>query len=201
VLSTFIRYREAEVARLIFHELAHQVVYVKDDSAFNESFAVAVEEEGLARWLVGQQERPDAAQFAADVARVQRLRSEFRSLIRSTRGRLEALYASDAAEADKRAGKAAEFVAMRIEYERLKAGWDGAAGFDRWFAAGANNAGIAAAGLYDDRVPQFAALLRAEGGDLPRFYGRVRALAALPKNERDASLDRVALAPEAVTQR
>ncbi len=201
VLSTFIRYREAEVARLIFHELAHQVVYVKDDSAFNESFAVAVEEEGLARWLVGQRDRPDAAQFAADVARVQRLRSEFRLLIRATRSRLEALYASDATEADKRAGKAAEFAMMRNEYERLKAGWDGAAGFDRWFAAGANNAGIAAAGLYTDRVPQFAALLRAEGGDLPRFYGRVKVLAALPKDERDASLDRLALAPEAVTRR
>jgi predicted aminopeptidase len=188
VLSTFIRYREAEVARLIFHELAHQVVYVKDDSAFNESFAVAVEEEGLARWLVGQAERTDAVQFAADVARAQRLRAEFRSLVRSTRGRLDALYASDATEADKRAGKAMAFAEMRIEYERMKAGWDGAPGFDRWFTAGANNAGIAAAGLYADRVPQFAALLRAEGGDLPRFYGRVKELAGLPKPERDASL-------------
>ena len=77
---------------------------------------------------------------------------------------------------------------MRAEYERLKAGSGGAIGFDRWFAGGANNAGIVAAGLYADRVPQFAALLAEEGGDLPRFYERVKALAALPKAERELAL-------------
>lgn len=195
VLSTFIRYREAEVARLIFHELAHQVVYVKDDTAFNESFAVAVEEEGLARWIAAQHARPEAAQFAVDVARTQRLRTEFRGLVRSTRNRLGALYASDAPDADKRAGKAAAFVAMRGEYEGMKAGWDGTPAFDRWFAGGANNAGIAAAGLYADRVPQFAALLAANGGDLPRFYDQVKALAGLPKPEREAVLLAIGPAP------
>ena len=80
---------------------------------------------------------------------------------------------------------------MRAEYERLKAGANGAPVFDRWFAAGANNAGIAAVGLYADRVPEFRALLAAEGGDLPRFYARVKALAALPKAERDAALRRL----------
>ena len=34
VLNTFIGYSEIELARLIFHELAHQVVYVQDDSVF-----------------------------------------------------------------------------------------------------------------------------------------------------------------------
>ena len=64
---------------------------------------------------------------------------------------------------------------MRADYERMKAAWGGGPAFDRWFAAGANNAGIAASGLYNDRVPQFAALLASEGGDLPRFYARVKA--------------------------
>ena len=77
---------------------------------------------------------------------------------------------------------------MRADHERIKAGWGGAVVFDRWFAGGANNAGIVSAGLYADRVPQFAALLAAEGGDLPRFYARVKALAALPKAERDQAL-------------
>jgi len=185
VLSTFIRARDSEVARLIFHELAHQVVYVKDDSSFNESFAVAVEEAGLARWIAAH---PDNAQFAQDVARMRRLRADFRTLIKDTRERLAALYASDLPEADKLAQKAAVFAGMRAEYERVKAGWDGAPVFDRWFASGANNAGIVAAGLYADRVPQFAALLAGEGGDLPRFYERVREIAALPKAERDAAL-------------
>jgi predicted aminopeptidase len=188
VLSTFIRYREPELARLIFHELAHQVVYVKDDTAFNESFAVTVEEEGLRRWLAAQQGRPDGALRAAQVARGDRLRTDFRALVQRTRERLAALYASDATDADKRAAKAAAFRDMRAEYEALKAGWDGVPAFDRWFAGGANNAGIAAAGLYSDRVPQFRALLDAENGDLPRFYARVKALAALPIAEREAAL-------------
>lgn len=186
VLSTFIRARDTEVARLIFHELAHQVVYVKDDSSFNESFAVAVEEEGLARWSAAH---PDNIQFAQDVARMRRLRADFRALIRDARDRLAALYASDLSESAKLARKAAIFADMRVEYERVKAGWDGAPVFDRWFASGANNAGIVAAGLYADRVPQFAALLAVEGGDLPRFYAKVRHLAALPKVERDRALD------------
>jgi len=185
VLSTFIRARDTEVARLIFHELAHQVVYVKDDSSFNESFAVAVEEEGLARWTAAH---PAATTFAQDVARMRRLRADFRVLIRGTRERLAALYASDMPESEKRAQKAAIFADMRVDYQRVKSGWDGAPVFDRWFASGANNAGIVAAGLYADRVPQFAALLAAEGGDLPMFYARVRAMAAMPRAERDRAL-------------
>jgi predicted aminopeptidase len=161
---------------------------VKDDTSFNESFAVAVEEEGIRRWLAAQQGRPDAASLAAEAARGMRLRTQFRALVRTTRDRLAALYASGAPEDEQRAGKAAAFAAMRAEYERMKAGWDGVPAFDRWFAAGANNAGIAAAGLYADRVAAFAALLAAEGGDLPRFYERVRTLAALPGPERDLAL-------------
>jgi predicted aminopeptidase len=195
LLSTFIGYRESELARLMFHELAHQVVYVKDDTAFNESFAVAVEEAGLARWLAAQAGRPDAPELAAQVERGDRWRAEFRALVRRTRDRLEAVYAGDAPVAAKREAKAAAFAAMRAEYDRLKAGWGGVPAFDRWFAGGANNAGIVAAGLYADRVPQFRALLAAEGGDLPRFYGRVRSLADLPKAERDAAL--AAVAPDA----
>jgi len=194
VLSTFIQYRDADLARLIFHELAHQIVYVKDDTAFNESFAVAVEQAGLTRWLAAQAGRPGAEQFATDAARMKRLRADFQRLVRTTRDRLAALYASDASDLEKRAGKVAAFVAMQSEYERVKAGWGGAPVFDRWFAD-LNNASIVSAGLYADRVPQFAALLAAEGGDLPRFYGRVKELAAMPKLERDAALAAVGRAP------
>jgi predicted aminopeptidase len=195
VLSTFVRYREAELARLVFHELAHQVVYVRDDTSFNESFATAVEEAGIARWVAASTERSDAAELARDVERTRRLRAEFRRLVATTRERLAAIYASGSSDAHKRAEKAAAFAGMRAEYERMKAGWNGVPAFDRWFAAGANNAGVVAAGLYADRVPQFAALLAAEGNDMPRFFARVKALAALPKSERDAVLDAAGTAP------
>jgi len=192
VLSTFIRFREVELARLVFHELAHQVVYVKDDTSFNESFATAVEEAGLERWLAAERATRGAAAVAeleADAARGRRIRAEFRAMIAATRERLAALYAGTASDDEKRAGKAAAFAAMRAEYERQKAASDGFPAFDRWFAGGANNAGIAAAGLYADRVPQFRALLAAENGDLSRFYDRVKALAALPAADREPALE------------
>ena len=199
VLSTFVRFREAELARLLFHELAHQLVYVQDDTSFNESFATVVEDAGIARWLAANAGRPDASELAADVTRMQQLRAAFRALLNATRERLVAVYASDATDAVKRAEKAALFAAMRAEHERRKAGSSGVSAFDRWFAAGANNAGIAAVGLYADRVPEFTALLLAEGGDLPRFYGRVRALAALPKGARDAALREASVRSAIVT--
>ena len=191
VLSTFARYREVELARLIFHELAHQVLYVKDDTSFNESFAVTVEEEGVARWLVYEAKRRDAAdaqRLAADFERGQRTRADFREMIGPARDRLAAIYASLASDDEKRAAKAAVFAGMRADNERQRAAVGGPTAFDRWFEAGANNAGIAAAGLYADRVPQFKALLAEEGGDLPKFYERVKLLAALPKADREVAL-------------
>ena len=195
ILSTFVRFREIELARLLFHELAHQIVYVKDDTSFNESFAVAVEEEGLRRWLAAQKRVRDPVEYARlvdDAARTQQLRADFRTLMRTTREHLETIYASHSPDGDKRARKAAEFAAMHAEYERMKTAWGAGPAFDRWFASGANNAGIAASGLYNDRVPTFAALLASEGGDLPRFYARVKQLAAMPKPEREAALARIA---------
>ena len=184
VLSTIIRYPDTEVARLIFHELAHQVVYVKDDTVFNESFAVTVEEVGVQRWLVAQNDPQLAAQF--DLA--QRQRQVFLELVSRTRARLEALYASQLDDAGKREGKAAAFAAMRSDYEAQKSRWNGQGSYDGWFAHGANNASIVATGLYSEEVPQFKALLAAQGGDLPRFYAKVKELARMPKAERQQAL-------------
>jgi len=184
MLSTFIRYPDIEIARLIFHELAHQVVYAKDDTVFNESFAVSVEQEGLKRWLAAQNDPALTAQFAA----AQRYREGFGTLIERTQRSLETLYASNASIAAKRAGKAATFAQMRAEYDALKREWGGYPAYDNWFAQGPNNASLAAVSLYTRKVPEFAALLAAEGGELPRFYARVKELAAMPKGEREIAL-------------
>jgi predicted aminopeptidase len=184
ILSTFIRYPDPEVARLIFHELAHQVAYAKDDSVFNESFAVLVEEEGVDRWLAAQSDPHLAAQFASS----QRYREGFRALVDRTRARLATLYGSDASDESKRAGKAEAFAQMRADYAALKTQWGSSAGYDAWFAQGPTNASLAAVALYSRRVPEFRALLAAEGGNLPRFYARVRELARMPKEERDRLL-------------
>jgi len=184
MLSTFIRYPDTEIARLIFHELAHQITYAKDDTVFNESFAVTVEEEGLRRWLAAQHDPDLDRQFAVS----ERYREGFFALVGRTRAKLEALYASSASDDAKQAGKTAAFDAMRADYAALKQTWGGYSAYDYWFAQGPNNAGLAAVGLYTQKVPQFQALLAAEGGDLPRFYARVKALAALPKAEREPAL-------------
>jgi predicted aminopeptidase len=185
VLSSFVRWPETEVARLIFHELAHQILYVKSDSVFNESFATAVEEAGLARWIA-QRHDPKLAQQAA---RTDRLRAKFRDLVRTTRARLSEIYGSTLSDDDKRRGKAVALAAMKAAYDSEKAGEPGLGGYDRWFAQQPNNAALAAIGIYTDRVPAFRELLHEANDDLPRFYERVRALSELPKPARDAALD------------
>jgi len=184
VLSTFIQYPEAELARLIFHELAHQLLYVKNDTRFNESFATTVEQAGVERWLA--QNGSDGARAAYE--RSQRMKLEFVALILKYRGILEQYYRQDLPVEEKRLGKAQRFADMEAEYRQLKLSWGGFAGYDRWFAAKPNNATLASVALYTELVPALRALLAQEGGELPRFYAAAKELAALSKEERDARL-------------
>jgi len=184
LLSTFIGWPDAEVARLVFHELAHQVAYARDDTAFNESFAVAVERIGGARWLAIEGDAQSLREFEA----VQVRREEYRALTLKTRTALLALYASALPDADKRARKAELFDAMRTDYARLKnERWGGFAGYDATTAR-TNNASLAVQGTYNDLVPDFERLFQREGGDFDAFYAEVKRLAALPKAERHATL-------------
>ena len=184
VLSTFIQYPETELARLIFHELAHQLLYVKDDTRFNESFAVTVEQAGVERWIA---QNGNERQRAAHV-RLQGMQRDFVALLGKYRTILEAYYRRDLPPEEMRLGKARRFAEMDAEYRQLKASWGGFAGYDRWFAGKPNNAMLASVALYTELVPAFRALLAREGGDLPRFYAAVKDLAKLPKDERDAKL-------------
>ncbi len=184
VLNTFVYYPEAELARLLFHELAHQVTYVKGDTVFNESFAVTVERAGLERWLAVHGSAAERRAYEVFAAR----RREFIALILAYRERLARAYTVQAPSAQKRAEKAALFAAMLEDYQSLKARWGGFAGYDRWFAKGVNNANLASVAAYTQLVPAFEVLLAQSGGDLPRFYAAVRRLAAQSKPDRDAAL-------------
>jgi predicted aminopeptidase len=189
VLSTFIRFPDAELARLVFHELAHQVVYVKGDTVFNESFAVAVEQEGLRRWIAHTGDTGGSESYE----RNQRVRVEFIQLLQKHRARLEALYRSRLAPEAMRARKREILDELTLEYRAAKARWGGYAGYDAWFARGPNNAQLASVALYTQRVPSFEALFQREGGDWGRFYSAAKELAALPREQRDARL--AALSP------
>ncbi|MFC5500489.1 aminopeptidase [Caenimonas terrae] len=193
LLNTFINYPEGELARLIFHELAHQVVYASGDTTFNESFATAVERLGSAAWLA-QASHAARTEYADFDGR----RNQFRALTQATRRRLAAVYGegpaawpSKAMAADKRA----TLEEFRLEYARLKASWGGDParwrGYDRWVEQ-ANNAAFGAQGAYDDLVPGFEALFRREGSNWKQFYDAVKRLAALPTEQRHATLKEMA---------
>ena len=189
LLNTFIFASDAELARLIFHELSHQVIYAKDDTAFNESFATAVEREGVRRWLAAH---GDDRQRAAWAAYTQR-RADFLALLLTHRRRLGEIFGSSASAGEKRAAKAVVFEDLQREYRRLREErWNGFAGYDRFFDRKLTTAHLAAVGAYNDWVPAFEALLAASGGDLPSFYAEVRQLGALDKPARMAALRRLA---------
>src|SRR5204863_4671605 len=121
--------------------------------------------------------------------RTQHQRVMFKDLVRDTRAKLAAIYASRAPAAQKRKEKADTFAAMKVAYDDAKLKDPGLGGYERWFAQVPNNASLSAIALYTDRVPAFRAILLEQGDDLPRFYARVRQIAALPKPERDRLLD------------
>ena len=187
LLNTFIHYPEGELARMIFHELAHQVVYVKDDTLFNESFATAVERLGGERWLVAQ----GSAAARREYAELDGRRRQFRALSLATRQRLTAIYKQNDLQAqDPQALLAMKSRAMqdfREDYARLKNSWGGFAAYDAW-VADANNAAFGAQAAYDDWVPAFEALFEREGRDWSRFYDAVKRLARLPALERARTL-------------
>jgi predicted aminopeptidase len=184
LLNTFIDWPEGELARLVFHELAHQVVYASGDTAFNESFASAVERLGVARWLAQHASDDARAQYAVLEAR----RDDFRQLTARYRERLDALYRGGASDADKRARKAALMQALRADHALLKQDrWGGYSGYDNWFER-ANNASLGVLAAYTDLVPNFERLFEREGRDFARFYAAVKQLAGLPPAEREAAL-------------
>jgi predicted aminopeptidase len=182
LLNTFINYPEGELARLIFHELAHQVLYAKGDTMFNESFATAVERLGGARWLATQASEKAREEYAQYNGR----RNQFRALVQATRKRLEKIYETTTGD-QREAMQQAAMREFREQYAQLRASWPGPAtryrGYDKWVAE-ANNASFGAQAAYDELVPGFEALFAREGGDWQRFYDAAKRLAALPEKER-----------------
>lgn len=190
LLNTMLGYEDYQLAGLIFHELAHQLVYVRDDTTFNESFASFVEQEGLRRWLVSRADQEQLRRFRRALTR----RGEVLALIGEYRERLAELYAGDAPDELRRSAKAAILAELPAAYRRLRSAWEVPPHFDHWFEAPLNNARLAAFATYDEYVPAFRVLLDEAGGDLQAFYARVEELARL---DADTRRGRLAAAREA----
>ena len=186
IISSMMAWGDERLATLIFHELAHQRFYVKDDTEFNESFATFVEQEGTRQWRAFRGLAPDSG------AQVQQ-RDQFIQLVLDTRTRLERLYTLPLPADQMRQRKADEFERLRGEYRQLRdSRWAGDKRYDAWINAPMNNARLLPFGLYDQWVPAFAALFRQEAGDWVKFYAAVEKLGALPAGERKVALKALA---------
>ena len=189
LLNTLMDLDEPRFIGVIFHELAHQRLYVEDDTAFNESYASFVEREGVRQWYRARGDEAAWRRHRRALAR----EASFRRLLLAARGRLAALYARDLPAGEKRRRKAGEFRRLRREYAAWKRRWDGYGGYDRWMAQPLNNAHLALVAVYNEWIPAFAALHRSSG-DWEAFHRRAAALGELPPAERRARLRRLAAA-------
>jgi predicted aminopeptidase len=187
LLSTMMRYGDDDLAAMIFHELAHQLLYVAGDSSFNEAFATTVEDAGLERWLQ-HQGKPDKHRELQEATRRQR---EYIDLFARTRTEAAQIYSAQKSIAEKKAAKAQLFARLALDIHELerRQGVHYAL-YEEWIKDGLNNARLASLATYYDCVPGFERLLADQGGDLPRFYDAARALSRLSKEERHAKLCR-----------
>ena len=182
VLDTMMGRGDADLVGTLFHELAHQLIYLKGDSAFNEAFAMSVERAGVARWLAAQGR---AAELDGWLQR-QAQQAAITRLFADGRGRLAALYAQPLPEAERRAQKGREMDAIGAQVRAYEAAQGLRSGYDAWLEEGLNNAHLASVATYFDCVPGFERLLAQHGGELASYYGAVRALARGPATARRA---------------
>lgn len=184
VLNTMLGGSETALAGLLFHELAHQRLYVPGDTLFNEGFATLVEEEGTRRWLLHLGDQAGLCHFDLQRSR----RAVALGILAGLRTELAGIYAGEGPADERRRRRAAAFDEARAAYAAERAGWAGPPWFDGWFGPGLNNAQLAALSSYEELVPAFRALLARDGGDLARFYRSAEALGALAEVERESAL-------------
>jgi len=196
--STVVHWPLPDMAGLIFHELAHERLYLAGDSAFNEAYASVVERAGVARWL----QHFGTPRARRDHTLRQGYRKDFLALLAHTRKRLETLYAERTEAARVKARKRAILQRMGDEYVELKERWGGFAGYDRWFARPLNNAHLISVSTYNAWVPAFEQLLHEVDSDMRAFHRACERLADVPRDRRETYLreavERAALSTDAL---
>ena len=182
LLSTFIDWPEPRFVELLVHELAHRRVWVAGDAAFNESFAEFAGEEGARRWYAhnGRKAEHDAYRSAGDDWR------RLRALLLETRSHLDALYRSDASDAQRQQEKVRVLDAFRRCYRDHRSQFGGGS-FDR-VVQQVNNAYLFALASYADYGPAMAALSE-QSGRWTDFLHRIDALRDLDAEPRRQALE------------
>jgi len=196
LLDTMLQYQDDQLAAVIFHELAHQQLYVKGDTEFSESYASFVEETGVREWLKSR----GSEELLARRQAMNAASAEFNELIRITRERLNDVYNSGIGEEDMREQKEAVFAHMESEYlAMVDASWGGQNHYRSWFSQELNNARLALINLYRSGGCAFEKLYQSAGGNMLRFQQLAADRAALGKQERAAFLNQPCDQQQSVT--
>jgi predicted aminopeptidase len=187
VLNTFLHHDEADLAEILFHELAHQKLFAPGDTDFNEAFATVAGQEGARRWLRARRSAADLAHYEAGIERER----QFVALALRARARLETLFDGAAGHdtAPLRTEKARVMDELRRDYDQLRRGWGASTNDAGWFREPVNNARLNTVDAYHTLAPSFERLLRASNHDLEKFFASARKLARLPRNERHRQLE------------
>jgi predicted aminopeptidase len=187
LLDTMFQYSDTQLAAFLFHELAHQQLYVKGDTAFSEAYASFVEESGVEQWLLDRDERKQLE----DWRRMQSAALRFDALLRETREKLREIYRSELDSQSMRARKTELLEHMKSDYRKLvEQEWEGQDYYHAWFSRGVNNASLALISSYQGGRCAFSSLYEQAGGDMVRFHLLASRKAALPKAERKSWLNR-----------
>ncbi|RBP47571.1 putative aminopeptidase [Roseimicrobium gellanilyticum] len=186
VLNTFVNDKESQLAETLFHELTHARFFVSGDTDFNEAYATASGQEGVRQWLRSKGDTEGLKKYEADLLEFGRILA----LLRSTRAKLEALYAQEdnLSEKDMRLRKTAVFDETRAEYEAMKRRGECDSSYDRLFGTQLNNARLTALATYYDLVPAFHRLYEEQGRDWEKFHQAVEAMKPLTKKGRREKL-------------
>lgn len=194
LLNTMIQLNESRLVGLIFHELAHQQVYINGDSSFNEAFASSVEIEGIKRWF--EQQTTSTLSLAQqkklykDYNQSRKREIEFKHLLKTTQLKLDALFKSTIFKSSTNQVdlKKQVFQQLQQNYQLLKKSWHGYHRYDGWMKQGLNNAHLALVATYHDKVPAFQAVLKSVNYDIKKYYQAIKSIGKLSKDERNHRL-------------
>jgi len=180
LLNTMMYRSEARRAGIIFHELAHQLIYIENDTAFNEAFATVVEQEGIREWFNKNGKHKEYADYLEQNKRD----AQINELLLETRKALMLLYKSNAPEERKLIAKKQYFALLQKKYQQLKKTWSGKNinAFDEWMTQGLNNSHLLLVATYYDLVPIFKKIMKEENNNFKKFYARVKKLGRINKN-------------------
>lgn len=183
LLNTMLRHGDANLIGVIFHELAHQTVYIENDTAFNEAFATAVEQEGLRRWYIATNQTDEYEKYLVN----KQYRHEFYSMITHTREQLANAFDKAKTDEEKQYNKQAIYRSFKTEYKQWRRTREYDV-FDQWMQRDLNNSHLALIATYQEKVPTFINLLASVDGDMQRFYELVKTVGEKDKDSRELFL-------------